>query len=145
MLERLLGRLRAAPHATPQEDHRVAAAVLLLELARADLEHHPAELAALREGLMRDFGVAEETLDTLLSEAGEKAHRAVSLYDFVQALNARLGFDEKRALMRLLWRVARADGRVDPHEEHLLRQLGDLLHLSHGEFIQAKLDEEGRG
>ncbi|MBI3171641.1 MAG: TerB family tellurite resistance protein, partial [Hydrocarboniphaga effusa] len=42
------------------------------------------------------------------------------------------------ALLGLLWRVAYADGKLEANEEHLLRRLSDLLHLSHGDFIRAR-------
>ena len=40
--------------------------------------------------------------------------------------------------MEQLWRVAWADGRIDRYEEQILRRVADLIHLRHGEFIQAK-------
>ena len=116
--------------------------MLLLEVARADHEHHGAERATLREGLARDFKVPEAALDALLGEAELRAKASVSLFDFVQALNRTMAPDDKRGLLRLLWDVAHADGRVDPHEEHLLRRIADLLHLSHADFIRGKLDAE---
>lgn len=133
----LLLRLRQAPR-DRGHDKPLAAAVLLLELARSDAEHHPAELAALRAGLANEFEVPEATLDALLADADHKARTSVSLFDFVQSLNRAMTQDEKRALLGLLWRVAYADGRIEPNEEHLLRRLSDLLHLSHGDFIRAK-------
>jgi len=140
MLETLLKRLQsgAAP-ADPGAERRLAAAVLLLEVARADHDHSEAERAALRAGLVRDFGVAETTVDALLEQAAARAKASVSLFDFVQALNRTMVPDDKRELLGLLWEVAHADGRVDPHEEHLLRRLADLLHLSHADFIRGKL------
>jgi uncharacterized tellurite resistance protein B-like protein len=142
MFEHLRGLLRsaAAATATPGEERRLAAAVLLLEVARADYAHHEAERAVLRAGLAREFGIAEGALDTLLDEAELRAKQSVSLFDFVQTLNRAMAPDEKRALLRLLWDVAHADGRVDAHEEHLLRRIADLLHLSHADFIRGKLD-----
>ena len=116
-----------------------AAAVLLVEVARADYQRAPAERAALRAGLAREFGVAEAALDALLDEAELRAKQSVSLFDFVQALNRALAPDAKRALLDLLWEVAHADGHVDPHEEHLLRRIADLLHVPHADFIRGKL------
>ena len=52
----------------------------------------------------------------------------------------------RRELLRMLWRVAYADGRLDKYEEALLRKLGDLLFLSHDDFIREKLaviDDQG--
>ena len=143
MLEALLKRLQtAAPPTDPGQERRLAAAVLLLEVARADYDHHGAERAALRAGLVRDFGVSEAALDALLDEAELRAKQSVSLYEYVTTLNRTLSQDDKRALLTLLWEVAHADGRVDPHEEHLLRRIADLLHLSHADFIRGKLAAE---
>jgi uncharacterized tellurite resistance protein B-like protein len=139
-LRGLLQRSAARPVASPEEERRLAAAVLLLEVARADHEHHGAEHAALRAGLAREFALPEAALDALLDEAELRAKQSVSLHDFVQTLNRAMSQDDKRGLLRLLWDVAHADGRVDPHEEHLLRRLADLLHLSHADFIRGKLD-----
>lgn len=145
MLEGLLKRLQSGtPPADPGAQRRLAAAVLLLEVARADYDHHDAERAALRAGLVRDFGVAEATVDALLEQAAARAKASVSLFDFVQTLNRTMAQDDKRELLALLWEVAHADGRVDPHEEHLLRQLADLLHLSHADFIRGKLSAAGK-
>ena len=129
-----------APAQSPADEQRLAAAVLLLEIARADYDHHDAERAALRAGLAREFGVPEAALDALLGEAAQKAQQSVSLFEFVQTLNRTMSPDEKRGLLRLLWQVAHADGRVDPHEEHLLRRIADMLHLDHADFIRGKLD-----
>ncbi|MGH8629286.1 MAG: TerB family tellurite resistance protein [Burkholderiales bacterium] len=140
MLDSLIQRLRGTPRANPQDEQRLAAAVLLLEVARADYAHAPAERETLRAGLAREFGVPEAALETLLDAAELRAKQSVSLFDFVQALNRTMDADGKRGLLRLLWDAAHADGRVDPHEEHLLRRIADLLHLSHADFIRGKLD-----
>ncbi|MGQ0586849.1 MAG: TerB family tellurite resistance protein [Gammaproteobacteria bacterium] len=148
MFEHLRGLLRdhmgdtraQAPRRSAEEERRLAAAVLLLEVARADYRHAPAERAALRAGLARDFGVPEAALDALLDQAELRAKQSVSLFDFVQTLNRTLAPEDKRGLLRLLWDVAHADGKVDAHEEHLIRRLADLLHLPHADFIRARLD-----
>jgi uncharacterized tellurite resistance protein B-like protein len=44
----------------------------------------------------------------------------------------------------MLWQVAYADQRLDPHEELLLRQITDLLHLDHDDFIRVKLEVLGQ-
>jgi uncharacterized tellurite resistance protein B-like protein len=141
MFEHLRDLLRGPgrPAASAGGDRQLAAAVLLLEIARADYDHHEAELAALRAGLAREFGIDAAALDALLEEAELRAKQSVSLHDFVQTLNRSMTQDDKRGLLRLLWDVAHADGRVDPHEEHLLRRIADLLHLSHADFIRGKL------
>ena len=139
-LRKLLQQSATRPGASAEAERQLAAAVLLLEIARADYAHHDAERAALRAGLAREFQVSEAALDALLGQAELRAKQSVSLYDFVKTLNDTMAPDAKRGLLRLLWDVAHADGKVDPHEEHLIRQLADLLHLPHADFIRAKLD-----
>lgn len=144
-VRRLLRETRAGAPQSSEDEQRLAAAVLLLEVARADYAHEPAERAALRAGLSREFGVPEAALDALLEQAELRAKQSVSLFDFVQTLNRTMAPEQKRDLLRLLWQVAHADGRVDPHEEHLLRRLADLLYLSHADFIRGKLEASGEG
>jgi len=139
-LRKLLQQSTGRPAASAGQDRQLAAAVLLLEIARADYAHHDAERATLRAGLAREFQVSEAALDALLDQAELRAKESVSLYDFVKTLNDTMTPDEKRGLLRLLWDVAHADGHVDPHEEHLIRQLADLLHLPHADFIRTRLD-----
>ena len=139
-LRKLLQQSASRPAASAEGERQLAAAVLLLEIARADYAHHDAERATLRAGLAREFRVSEAALDALLSQAELRAKQSVSLYDFVKTLNDTMAPEAKRGLLRLLWDVAHADGHVDPHEEHLIRQLADLLHLSHADFIRGKLD-----
>lgn len=139
-LRRLLHETRSqTPSDAPEDAQRLAAAVLLLEVARADYAQAPAERTALRTGLAREFDLPEAALDALLDEAELRAKQSVSLFDFVQTLNRSMSQEQKRALLHLMWKVAHADGHVDPLEEHLLRRIADLLHLPHAEFIRGKL------
>ena len=138
MLKRWLSRLEK-PDTQPHPPRNMAIAVLLLECARADFENQPVELQAVRQALSEQFGVAGDALDTLVGEAGAAARDAVSLHGPVSRLNQSLSLEEKRELMQWLWRVAAADGRVDPQEEGLLRKLADLLYIAHADFIRAKL------
>ena len=88
MFEHLRGLLqkRGQTPASAGDERRLAAAVLLLEVARADYERHGAELATLRAGLAREFHVPETALDALLGEAALQARESVSLFDYVQTL-----------------------------------------------------------
>ena len=140
MFEHLRRLMQQHPPAnSPADEQRLAAAVLLLEVARADYAHEPAERATLRAGLAREFGVPEDALDALLAQAETQAKQSVSLFDFVQVLNRSMSAEAKARLVEMLWDVAHADGKVDPHEEHLLRRIADLLHVPHADFIRGKL------
>jgi len=47
--------------------------------------------------------------------------------------------DERARIVGMLWKVSCADGKIDAHEEHIVRKVADLLYVPHTRFIQAKL------
>jgi len=142
----MIGRLqnyfreRLSPEADDDPAHRrhLAAAALLVEIARADFDYSQDEEGAIRGALGNALALGSHELDELVELAREEAEEATSLHQFTRLINESHSIDDKRALMVDLWRVAYADGRVDEFEEHLLRRIADLLHLRHSEFMQAK-------
>lgn len=128
----------------PERAKRIAAAVLLLEMAHADNNHRPSEYAEIRRQLQRHFSLTASQTEELIEAARARAHHAVSLHDYLRTLNAGLQETEKRQVLEMLWHVAYADRELDPQEEHLLRELAELMYLPHEQFIQAKLTVLGR-
>ena len=41
-------------------------------------------------------------------------------------------------MVRLLWKIAYADGELAAIEEHIIRKIADLLYLRQSEYIQTK-------
>lgn len=137
MLAGFLKRLQ--PPAEPAQCRQLAGAVLLLELARADFAQQAAELDTLRRELCRAYGLNDAEVEALLDRARDHSRRSVSLHAHLDTLNRELDAEAKRELLAMLWRVAYADGRLDPQEEALIRRLADLLFVPHAVFIQEKL------
>lgn len=122
---------------------RIAAAVLLLEMAHADHRHADEEYDEIRRQLKTHFSLDDGETEELMSAAQPKAQQSVSLYSYLKTLNEGLDPAEKRQVLEMLWRVAYADRHLDAHEEHLLRELSEMLYLPHSEFIKAKLAVTG--
>jgi uncharacterized tellurite resistance protein B-like protein len=146
----LLSRLQAAlqPLAddaqAPGEDAlQLAAAVLLLEMERADYQHDASERVTILKLLQTQFRLNAEAAEVLVAEASERADKAVSLHDYVQTLNDHFSAADKLHIIRMLWQVAFADGELHHYEEHLLRQLSDLLHVPHRDYVRVKLQVSG--
>jgi uncharacterized tellurite resistance protein B-like protein len=123
---------------------RVATAVLLVEVARADFIVQPAEKARLRELLERQFSLSTAELAALMEEAEADADRLVSLQHITRLLNEHYDHAMKLRVVEMMWQLVYADGNKDHYEEHLIRQVADLLYVSHGEFIQARHKAEGQ-
>jgi uncharacterized tellurite resistance protein B-like protein len=127
----------------PEQAKRIAAAVLLLEMAHVDYRHEKAEYDEIRRQLKDHFGLDEAEAEELMTAATPRVESAVSLYPFLKTLNDGLKPGEKRQVLEMLWRVAYADQNLDANEEHLLREIAELLYLPHSEFIRAKLAVTG--
>jgi uncharacterized tellurite resistance protein B-like protein len=125
--------------ATAAHKLHLASAALLVELSAADYHRSTDEQAALRKIFETEFQLAEHEVLALEELAHQEAKTATSLYQFTSLINEGFGYAEKLHLLEQLWQVAYADGRIDRYEEHLIRQICDLLYLSHGDFIRAKL------
>lgn len=117
---------------------RVATAVLLVEVARADFIVQDAERAGLRHLLASQFELSGEELDALMREAVADADRLVSIQHITRLLNQHCEHAMKLRVVEMMWQLVYADGDKDHYEEHLIRQVAELLYLSHGEFIQAR-------
>lgn len=124
-------------------DRHLAMAVLLLETARADFERSADELKLIREQLARGLNLDAAQTEALIARAADSAGTAVSLHEFVAALNHELDAEGKRELLVWLWQVALADGHIEPREEALIRQLADLLFVPHADFIRARFAAGG--
>lgn len=117
---------------------RVATAVLLVEVARADFIVQAEEQAQLRRLLEREFELTAEELDALMEEAEADADRLVSLQHVTRLLNEHYDHPMKVRIVEMMWHLVYADGNKDHYEEHLIRQVAELLYVSHPEFIQAR-------
>jgi uncharacterized tellurite resistance protein B-like protein len=130
---------------TPEDmEHalRVATAVLLVEIARADFVVEPVERQRLRQLLEQEFQLTEIELDALLEEAEADADQLVSIQHTTRLLNEHYDHAMKRRVVEMMWRLVYADGEKSHYEEHLIRQIADLLYLSQNEFIQARHNAE---
>jgi uncharacterized tellurite resistance protein B-like protein len=124
---------------TAADKLHLACAALLMELSLADHERNDEETAALRKILTETFHLKDKQLDELWDLAHQEARSATSLYQFTSLINAGYGYEQKVRLLKHMWEVAYADGRVDRYEDHMIRKVADLLYLSHNDFIRMKL------
>ncbi len=117
----------------------LATAALLFEVARADYHLDDSEVALLRELLQRRFYLADADLDELMRLAREEAESSVDHYRFVSLVKEHFDYGQRCELVRMMWALSLADGEQHHLEEHRIRRLAELLHVSHSDFIRAKL------
>jgi uncharacterized tellurite resistance protein B-like protein len=131
--------LAGAETARPAHTIELAAAALLVEVARLDPragdEVRAAVLAAVRE----QCHLSEEEAAALAAAAEEEARQATDYYQFTSLINRAFSPADKERLIERMWRVAYADAHLAAHELHLLRKIAGLLHVPESRYIAAKL------
>ncbi|MDB1123782.1 tellurite resistance TerB family protein [Vibrio algarum] len=116
----------------------LAMAALLCEVAAADSQVEADEEKAKLALLMHLLNIEEEKALSLIEQAKESIKNSVSLYDFTTQLRE-LEQSARFELVKAMWEVANADGRIDPLEDAVIRKVAELLYVDHSEFIRAKL------
>ena len=150
MIDRLLSMLddlvSGSQGAAPREDMTIqlAAAALMIEVARADQTKQDVELNRIESVLSEQFHLESEKLHELIAAASDRVEQAHDLFQFTQLINENFSYEEKRRLLYAMWQVAFADSRIEALEEHVIRRVSDLLHLQQKDFIQLKLQARDR-
>jgi len=116
----------------------VATATLLVEVCRADFVEQQSELDRMRQLLAQQFSLNETDLDELMIQARESSDKLVSIQHITRLLNEQFDASMKVRVVEMMWQVVYADGVKDHYEEHLIRQVSELLYLPHSKFIQAR-------
>jgi uncharacterized tellurite resistance protein B-like protein len=122
------------------EEHRLrlATAVLLVEVMRADGHFGAAEQTAVRAALVEKFELAADEAERLVELATSTAREATDLFGFTTRLNERFSEAQKLRMVELMWAVAYADGHLADHERHLMWRVADLLHVPQGAYVLAR-------
>ena len=64
---------------------------------------------------------------------------AIDYFQFSKQINNQCSAQQRIDIVELLWRLAYADGELDPQEEYVIRRVANLLYVTHEDFIAAKL------
>lgn len=125
---------------SPGEDTlHLACAALMVEVATIDRHFDESEFKTLINELQTQFELTDADAKALVELAKENRDDAVSLHQFTREINQYLPQQDKFKLLQSMWAVAYADGHIDKYEEHIIRRAAELIHVSHSDFIKAKL------
>ena len=143
-LERLLASLLPVPSpgggapATDEHALQLAAAVMLVEVMRADAGISAAEREAVQSALAEKFALSPQEAATLAELAQETARTSIDLYAFTSRIHEHFEMPRKLQMIEMMWRVAYADGRLGEHERHMIWRIADLLHIPQGALHHAR-------
>ncbi len=149
MISKLLRALRHAlkPETTlPNLDSTAlneAIATLLIEAARVDDNTTEADIAEAKKSLRLLANINSEQADVLIRKVSLPKNRPTSYLPLTRTINQNLDYDQKCVLIGAMWAIAHSDSHIDPHEDHIIRKISDLIYVSHRDFIDQKIKSQG--
>lgn len=133
---------------TPSDERhsiQLATAALLVEVARIDRQSTEDERAAVQRAVREKFELVAEEAAALIELAEAEMKQANDYFQFTSLVNRHFTQEQKLRIIELMWRVAYADAELSAHENHLMRKIGELLHITHGDYIAAKMRAQSTG
>lgn len=128
-----------------EQDVRLAACALLIEIAHADEEFTEDEEQHLVSAMRREYGLEEEEADQLLELADQARASAVDLWQFTKLIKQNYSLGQKMVLVEVMWGLVYADGQLSSHEESLMRRVCHLLDLAPGYLADVRKRVESGG
>ncbi len=117
----------------------LAAAALLTEVIIADNNIADSELQQLKSVLQEHYHIDADQVEALMALAQQEVTESNDFYQFTRLINDHYEYSDKCLLIENLWRLAYADAQLDKYEEYSIRKIAELIYVSHGDFIQAKM------
>ena len=128
-----------------EQDVRLAACALLIEIAHADDEFTDDERQHLASAVRRQYGLDEDEADQLIELAEQERASAVDLWQFTKLIKHEYSLGQKMVLVEVMWGLVYSDGQLSSHEESLMRRVCHLLDLAPGYLADVrKRVESGR-
>jgi uncharacterized tellurite resistance protein B-like protein len=131
-----------AATSTPSDERhsiQLATAALLVEVARIDSQSTEDERGVVLRAVREKFELGADEAAALIELAEAEMKQANDYFQFTSLVNRHFTQEQKLRIIELMWRVAYADAELSAHENHLMRKIGDLLHITHGDYIAAKM------
>lgn len=119
--------------------YQVATAALLVEVAKADGDFSEDERKRIINLMKKDFDLDDECVSELLVLSEQKVKDSISVYEFTSVINETFSQGEKIELLKNLWRIIYEDGKLDSHEDRLIKIIGSTMNVEHKDIIAAKL------
>ena len=120
-------------------DDKIALGVLLWVVAEADKKFLPEEEEEIGNILREYSSIDKDQIPLVLNSVKEAARERIDLYAFTSELSLKLKYKARISIVEELFRVACADKDLDDNELETIRKISGLFHLSHSDFINAKI------
>ena len=123
-----------------ESDYRLAAAALLIHVMSVDGQETGDEQDMLHDLLKRQFDLDDDAVTELIAAATAADREAVDLYSFTSLINRSLDEDGRRRIVKMMWEMVYADGRMNEFEDNVVWRASDLLGVSQRDRVEMRLE-----
>ena len=109
---------------------------IMLEISRLDGKIDQNEIEEIRKYFDENFN--DTNFEETLAELQQKSSEETSFHPYVESINSNCVKEEKIEIMKIIWKLILSDGIIDPYEDSLFMQIGDLLFIKRSELMKIK-------
>ena len=122
----------------PSFEIELTAAVLAYEIARSDGDISNSELSVIMEEIEKIAQKVGKEKVEIYKIVETYSKDSISFYEFIEDINKNYLKEQKLSLLRFMWKIAYADGRLDVDEERIVRRVADLIMIKDIEVLRLK-------
>jgi uncharacterized tellurite resistance protein B-like protein len=126
------------------DDHRVAAAALLVHLIGVDGIVEQEERAALHDVLKARFDLNEHETAELIAAGQAREAESIDLFGFTSVLKRSLDAEGRANVVEMMWEIVFSNGAVHELEDNVVWRAAELLGVSARERVELKRRIAGR-
>ena len=109
---------------------------IMLEISRLDGKVDESEIEEIKKYFDKNFD--DTNFEETLAELQQKSSEETSFHPYVESINSNYVKEEKIEIMKIIWKLILSDGVIDPYEDNLFMQIGDLLFIKRSELMKIK-------
>ena len=109
---------------------------IMLEISRLDGKIDANEIEEIKKYFDENF--EDANFEETLAELQQKSSEETSFHPYVESINSNCVKEEKIEIMKIIWKLILSDGVIDPYEDNLFMQIGDLLFIKRFELMKIK-------
>ena len=127
-----------------KEHHNIknAATILLLSIANADNVIEKSEIKIIKEIIQDFFGIDNQESYSIIEDAIIELKSSTSYFQYAQILNENFTYQDKLDFISCIFEVAHIDNQLHFKEQHLIKQISNILNVEHHDLIKIKIEIE---
>ena len=119
-----------------------AAAILLLSIANADNNIEKNEIKIIKDIIQDFFSVESKETYSIIENAMIELKQSTSYFEYAQTLNENLPYQDKLDFVFCIFEVAHIDNELHFKEQHLIKQISNILNIERHDLIKIKVEIE---